>query len=128
MTTTVIIIIIITDVNSRRNDETGRLEVGNNKDEKASDIDSDIKLVTLTYRVQQHKHNVQMHSVTLLLLKPPNNKTGDRKAESNYSPEILDKGATSDILSLPSGTSRARNSLLATTKRTQFQSKELLKE
>ena len=121
MTTTIIIIIIITDVNSRRNNETGRLEVGNNKDEK-------LVTLTLTYRVQQHKHNVQMHSVTLLLLKPPNNKTGDRKAESNYSPEILDKGATSDILSLPSGTSRARNSLLATTKRTQFQSKELLKE
>ena len=46
MTTTVIIIIIITDVNSRRNDETGRLEVGNNKDEKASDLDTDIQSTT----------------------------------------------------------------------------------
>ena len=45
---TIIIIIIITDVNSRWNKETSRLEVGNNKEEKASDTDSDIKLVTLT--------------------------------------------------------------------------------
>ena len=35
------------------------------------------------------------------------NRRGDRKGESNYSPEIPDRGTISDIISLPSGNQMA---------------------
>ena len=38
------------------------------------------------------------------------NKRGDRKGESNDSPEIPDRSKTSDILGLPSGTDKQTDS------------------